>query len=125
MTRDMELIRKIVVEIQSRKEAQYGPVTLSPYDEAVVARHLELMMDAGLIEAQKVLGSEMAYPFVVVKDLTWSGHDFASALANENVWGKIKKTFSPSDLAAMPLGVIKDVSVALLAQWAKAQLGLS
>jgi Hypothetical protein (DUF2513) len=125
MTRDIELIRKIVVEIQSRKDAKYGGLEIPSYDGGTVAHHLELMMDAGLIEAQKIDGNEMPYAFVVVKDLTWAGHDFASALANENVWGKIKKTFSPSELAAMPLSVLKELGVALVAQWAKDQLGLS
>lgn len=123
MTRDMELIRKIILEIQSRKDASHSPLQLATYDPAIVARHLELMKAAGLIEAEVLDGGEM--PFVVVKDLTWAGHDFAAALANDNVWEKIRKTFSASDLATMPLSILKDVGVGLLSQWAKSQLGLS
>jgi hypothetical protein len=125
MTRDMELIRKIIIEIQSRKDAKYTSLEVPSCEPGTVARHLELMMDAGLIEAQKIEGQDLPYPFVAIKDLTWAGHDFASAIANENVWAKIKKTFSPSDLAAMPLAVMKDVGMALVSQWAKEKLSLS
>jgi len=125
MTRDMELIRKIILEIQARKDAKFSSVEIPNYDGATVARHLELMLDAALIEGQKLDGHDVPFPFVVVKDLTWAGHDFAAALANENVWGRIKKTFSPADLAAMPLGVLKELGTSLLMQWAKGQLGLS
>ncbi len=80
MTRDMELIRKIILEIQARKDAKFDGLTIPSYDGAVVARHLELMLDAGLIEGQKMDGNDMPFPFVGVKDLTWAGHDLAGAL---------------------------------------------
>jgi Hypothetical protein (DUF2513) len=124
MTRDMELIRRIVFVIQAKKDARPESIQIPDYDGAMVARHLEMMVDAGLIEGQTVDGTDMPFPIVAVKDLSWSGHDFASALANENVWGSIKKAFSPADIAAMPLGVLKDLGLSLLTQWAKGKLGL-
>lgn len=124
VTRDMELIRKIVLAIQAKRDARPEGIEIPDYDGAAVARHLEMMLEAGLIEGQAVDGMDMPFPFVAVKDLSWSGHDFASALANENVWGSIKKAFSPSDIAAMPLGLLKDLGLSLLSQWAKSKLGL-
>jgi hypothetical protein len=67
------LIRKIVVEIKSRKEAKFDGLEIPSYDGAVVGRHLELMMDAGLIEARKIDGNEMPYPLVVVQTRTSGG----------------------------------------------------
>ncbi len=125
MTRDMEVIRKIILEIQSRKDAEYHSVEIPNYDGVTVARHLELMMHAGLIEGQKSFGLGMPSPLVIVKDLTWEGHDLASALTNDNVWAQIKKKLSPAELATIPLSVIKDIGVALVGQLVKGQLGLS
>jgi hypothetical protein len=125
MTRDMELIRKIIAEIQSRKEAKLKPLDISSFPEAVVARHLEMMLDAGLIEGAKSDGVDAPFPTIYVKDLTWSGHDFAGAIMNDTIWAKLKKQLSPSELATIPLPLLKDLGVALLGQLLKDKLGLS
>lgn len=124
MTRDMELIRKIITAIQARKDASPSALEIADADEATVARHLEMLLDAGLIEGTKSGRYDAPYLKITVKDLSWAGHDFASALGNESVWAQMKKTFSPADLATMPFGVLKDVGIALLTQWAKSRLGL-
>jgi hypothetical protein len=60
-----------------------------------------------------------------VKDLTWAGHDFASALADDRVWAKIKNKLSPAQLSGLTLGIIKEIGVGLLTELAKSQAGLS
>jgi Hypothetical protein (DUF2513) len=124
MTRDMELIRKIIAAIQSREDATYKPLEIPSYPEAVVARHLELMLNAGLIDALISDGVDAPYPWLSIKDLTWSGHDFASVLMNDTVWSQIKKKLTPTELSTIPLGVLKEIGVALIGQWAKNKLGL-
>jgi Hypothetical protein (DUF2513) len=123
MTRDMELIRKILIEIRSRKDTRPRPVTIDGANEAILARHLELLNEAGLIdtEVHKPLSGEMTF---LVKDLTWAGHDFVAVLENESVWSKIKEKFSAAELATLPLAVLRDSGVALLGLWAKSKLGL-
>ena len=111
MTRDMELIRKIIAEIQSRKEAKLKPLEISSFPEAVVARHLEMMLAAGLIEGDKSDGVDAPFPTVYVKDLTWSGHDFAGAIMNDTIWAKLKKQLTPSELATMPLPFSKTLAL--------------
>jgi len=44
-----------------------------------------------------------ADPMILVKDLTWSGHDLAAVLENETVWGQFKQRLSPSELVQIPL----------------------
>ncbi len=63
--------------------------------------------------------------WIVVRDLSWQGHDFAAAIQNESVWATIKQKLSPNELATMPLTIIKDVGVALLKAYAMRKLGLS
>src|ERR1700674_3783330 len=98
MTRDMELIRKIFAEIQSRKDALPKPVEIPDVDEEVVARHLEMLLEAALIDGQSSHPLGQAFPNIMVTDLSWAGHDFAAALANDSVWGQMKKKFSASQL---------------------------
>lgn len=124
MTRDMELIRKIIAEIQSRKDAQPRSLEIPDVDEAIVSRHLEMLHSANLIEGHKSDSIDSPFPYFEVTDLSMSGHDFAAALANESIWAQIKESFSPNQLKTLPLTVVKDVGVGLLAKWALKQAGL-
>jgi hypothetical protein len=124
MTRDMELIRKIFIEIRKRKDARPSSLEIEGVDEAIVGRHLEMLLNSGLIEGQNPGIVERGFPVILVKDLSWEGHDFAAALLNDNVWSKLKKAFSVADLATLPLTVLKSVGADLLMQLAKAQVGL-
>jgi hypothetical protein len=120
----MELIRKILLEIQGRKDVSMTMMTILGYEDIVVARHLELLMDAGLIDGVKSAPISAPHSIILVKDMTWAGHDFAAAIENDGVWSKIKQAFPAKELATMPLSVLKSAGVALLEQYAKAKLGL-
>jgi hypothetical protein len=127
MMRDMELIRKILLQIQSREDIAPSPVEIEGVDEIVLARHMELLRDAGLIEATSTTISSKGYKYarIFVKDLTWEGHDFISALQNEGVWNQIKQSLSPSELATLPLTIMREVGLGLLGAYVKQKLGLS
>jgi hypothetical protein len=43
MTRDMELIRKILLEIQSRKDLEPREVKIEGYNDVILGRHIELL----------------------------------------------------------------------------------
>ena len=60
---------------------------------------------------------------VLVRDLTWEGHDLAAALRNETVWQQIKAKFSASELASLPISVLKAVAVVAVEHWAKSKFG--
>lgn len=124
MTRDMELIRLIATRIQERRDLKHRPVEIDGYEDWIVARHLELMLDAALIDAVKLESLDQPYPTILVKDLSSAGHDFAAAVGNETVWAKMKQTFTSTEFVKLPLVVVKDVGVALLGHWAKSKLGI-
>jgi hypothetical protein len=88
----------------------------------MVARHLEMLLDVGLLEGEKLRAFNAApYPMILVKDLTWSGHDLAAVMENETVWGQFKQRLSPSELVQIPLPVLKNVGIGLLTTWLKSQ----
>jgi hypothetical protein len=87
-------------------------------------RHLELLLQAGLIEALVSHPLGQSPPKFAVVDLTMSGHDFAAAIENEDVWSKLKKSFSPAEFAKLPLKVVQSVGTALLLKWAESKAGL-
>lgn len=122
--RDMELIREILLAVQARTDLAPKPLQLEGHDDVVVGRHIEMLSEAGLIDGPSKRTRADSYQLVFIKDLTWEGHDFLAALENKGVWGKMKQSFSATELAGMPFSVIKDVGLGLLKEWAKSKVGL-
>jgi hypothetical protein len=121
MTRDNELIRQIILAIKARGDATPRPLEIDGADKIVVARHLEMLLDVGLLEGEKLGALNTPYPTILVKDLSWSGHDMAAVMENEAVWGQFQQKLSPSQLVQIPLPVLKNVGIGLLTTWLKSQ----
>jgi hypothetical protein len=124
MTRDLELIRKIFAEIRARKDVSFKQVEIPGIEGWVVIRHVEMLLNAGLVEGSisAPLGPEPLK--ILVKDLTMAGHDFAASLANDGVWNKLKQSYSATELAALPLKVVQSVATDFLLKWAMLKAGL-
>lgn len=88
MTRDFELIRKLLLQIEDAPagEPLQSLTVDESLDEAVLGRHLELLIDAGLIEGQVIGHRPVSF---VIHGLTWSGHDFVEHARNESVWRSV------------------------------------
>lgn len=125
MTRDMELIRKILTKVQSRHDMKLRPVEIDGYEAWIVDRHVELLIREGYLEGHSKPSSQDQSVFSVVADLTWAGHDFLAALENETVWAKMKQLLSPTDLASLPLSIMRKVSLGILETYIMHKVGLS
>ena len=124
MTRDMELIRKILAQIKGWTSVDLRAIDLPDVDPSILARHIEMLHEAGLIEAQKLSAPLHGPLLFAVKDLTWAGHDFAAAIENDTVWKSIKQKLSVQELAGLPLGIVKDVAMGILSHQIKSMFGL-
>ena len=122
--RDMEVVRAIFASVQARGDLRSRSVELEGHEEWIVQRHLELLLDSGFLAGTKSEPLSQPYPTVLVRDLTWQGHDFAATLSNETVWGKMKQSLSAVELATLPLTVLKDVGTKLLVAYTTHKLGL-
>jgi hypothetical protein len=127
MTRDMELIRKIFAQIRGRTSLDYEAIDLPDVDPVILARHIEILDNAGLVEVIKSNGPgglQSPHPVFAVKDLTWAGHDYVAILENDTVWNKIKEKLSPKELATLPFSTLKTLGLGLLDQYLKSKFGL-
>ena len=127
MTRDMELIRLILLEIKTRKTAKPASVRIAGADEAVVFRHLEMLHQEGLIQIEGTIhrsSSTGEIDRILVRDMTWAGHDLIGVMENEGVWNKIKQSFSAEQLVGMSLTTLKAIGVGLATELAKSTVGL-
>lgn len=120
MTRDMDLVRKILVAVEARNERfRFSELTIDGYEPSEVSGHLEILAEAGYVEIENQTSMDTSYRKFSPKRLTWDGHEFLDSVRNDSVWTEVKKKVT-SQGGALPLEVIKALAIAAL----KAHLGL-
>lgn len=95
MKRDMDLIRKILLAVEA--DQQNSPI--DGYEEDTVKYHKALAIEAELVEGSLVKsgsGNREIPAAVMLKKLTWSGHDFIDAIGSESNWVKVKSYLQDS-----------------------------
>ncbi|MEN8702458.1 DUF2513 domain-containing protein [Bacillus infantis] len=86
MKRDMDLIRRIMLEVESMEDTtRLYNVSFDDVPKELVNYHVKLLIDAGLVEGQCLYGTQYS-----VKSLTWNGHEFLDNAKNPSVWSKTK-----------------------------------
>jgi hypothetical protein len=94
MKRDMDLIRGLLLKLESFPMEMGGVYSLQPsdlviegYSEHQIEYHLSLLREIGLIEcpgSQPMLG-------ITFSGLSWAGHDYVDAVRDPAIWRKTKQ----------------------------------
>ncbi len=115
MKRDMDLIRKILLKVEGISDNQPGGllVSVDGYDDHVFARHVELIKEAGLVEAQVLRASGAGAVKAQVNRLTWDGYDFLDAIRSDSIWDKTKAGVAQT-VGSAPLEVLKALAISLI-----------
>ncbi len=92
MKRDMDLIREILLAIESYPESDAYNLNLSfpGHSEDEVSYHCRLLFDAGIIEGKCIQAYEEPDEWMI-RGLTWTGHEFLEASRDDTRWNKAKK----------------------------------
>jgi len=117
MKRNMDLIRELLLKLEGMPIAPGAVMHLRSYDDemkmsgyedAEVEYHLNLIVEAGLIDT----GGLRAMEGIGFRALTWAGHDFVDSIRNPEVWAKTKQ----GALAAggFTMDLLKDLAKGLL-----------
>jgi hypothetical protein len=121
MKRDFELIRKILLEVES-SPAGSGPISIEfpgEYDQPTVNHHVDLLIDAGLING-KVIKGNSGIVAMALSGLTWAGHDFIDTASKDTLWRQALEIVKEKG-GAVTLDILKE----LLKQLARNAIGLS
>ena len=120
MRRDMDLIRRIMLELEEQDNAPLR-VAIAGYPEETVESHLEMLVDGGLIEGNVVRSGTSGSVLVVnVERVTWQGHEFIDSARSDTVWNQAKSIVAEKS-GSVSLQVMKEV----LVQVTKGLIGLS
>lgn len=125
MKRDMEVVRTILRAIQDKPDLKHVEMKFDGVDDLTAARHLEMLISAGYVDAITQSIISRPTPYILVRDLTWNGHEFAGALlADESTWQKVKSSLG-GQLEKMPLKIVQDIATKALTSYAMHKIGLS
>ena len=112
MKRDWDIIREILIRLEeATSEDDCLRLSNFPQERAQeISYHVELLMEAGLINGQlaKTLGPG-PYDFFAER-LTWNGHEFLDVIKNDTIWQKTKSSFVAKGLS-MTFDLVKSVAV--------------
>ena len=123
---DLQLVRKILIAIRDKEDLEAEPVCIEGYDPVLVARHVQRLLHAGIIEGfdREVFGAGIEAPMILVTDLSLEGQALLGSLEAEHVWGRFAEALSPAELASLSMAQIKEIAIELAGRWARKKLGL-
>ena len=106
MKRDMDIIRKIILATRN-SETPHPLSGVEGISNDDFAQHVQLLEEADLVKAAINGGDSRPAFAAVIYRLTWSGHDFADAIAEDSVWQKAKENvLKPT--ASWTFGILLD-----------------
>ena len=116
MKRDMELIRKILFEIEEKKPfEEVHNLSVEGYDKQEIAYHCEMLHQEGFIKNYYSADCDNfdGVLFFRVQDLTWQGHDLLEVIRQDTIWNKTKETIAEKGLS-ITVGTIKTIATAFI-----------
>ena len=114
MKRDMDLVRKILLEIEEQyvSTAIYN-LKVDGYPLETVAYHCKIMHEFGLISHYSAnYANNTIYNFAV-GGLTWEGNDYLDKIRDDSIWKKTKDTITEKGLPLV-FDTIKAISTAFI-----------
>ena len=97
MQRDMDLVRRILMEVEGAPHGSWIELNIEGYSADEVSYHVMLLAQAGLITAIDDNGlDENISKGWVATGLTWSGHEFLRAARDDSRWQRAKRMMAQS-----------------------------
>ena len=119
MKRDMDLIRLILLKIESEyRSTGLCNLQIEGYEPEVVAFHCKILNERGLISSYKARYADGKLYFFSVGGLTWDGCDYLERIRDNSQWAKIKRIINGKGLPLI-IETVKEISSALIVEAAK------
>jgi transcriptional antiterminator Rof (Rho-off) len=121
MIRDLDLLRTILLRAEtSPLPLNLVDLAIEGYDFSEIAAHVELLVEAGLVDAELVHADAVSAPiFASIKRLRWPAHEFLDLARDQATWERVRDAVKAVTGAAS-FGVVEE----LLASQARVRLKL-
>lgn len=119
MKRDMDLVRKILLEIEEEhiSTAIYD-LKIEGYNMETIAYHCKIMYEAGLISDYNAQYAEGRIYSFGVGSLTWEGNDYLDKVRDNSIWRKTKDVIMQKGLPLV-FETVKTISNAFISSAAE------
>ena len=116
--RDLDLVRTILltVETSDTDGLERDGLRLEGYDDQVVARHVQLLDEAGYVIASYTEPDQGGVVLHKIGRLTWKGHEFLDAARNDNIWYRVKDGLR-TKAASVPFEALTSLLVEATKKW--------
>ena len=113
MTRDMDLIRSLLLKLEALPTTVGGIYIFDQSDDDLqipnytfdqIWYHYKLLLEAGLVDQ----GGSGALNGIMFRSLTWAGHDFVDSVRDPEIWAKAKKGASAA--GGLSLDLLQDLA---------------
>jgi hypothetical protein len=108
MKRDMDLMRQILLEVESWTDLGPKSVMISGVEDVKLNREVERLYDAGYLEGFASNPHEGQYKLIAVTDLSPKGNDLLNSIRDPDVWNKTKKGVEAA--GGFTLDLLKDLA---------------
>jgi Hypothetical protein (DUF2513) len=125
MQRSMDLIRELLLQIDKNPQfdgtCQIQPETpadlgITDHSYEEVAYNLNQLVDAGFVKGART----MQMP--IISQLTWSGHDFADSVRDQETWAKTKN--AAAGAGGFTVDLLKDLAKGFIKKQIEEKTGI-
>jgi hypothetical protein len=88
--RDLDLVRQILLQIEALPAGPAAQYRMSEIEDPVLLAHLELLIDAGLVNGKIARSHGARGDVISVTGLTWQGHEWIEMVRSQSVWNETK-----------------------------------
>ena len=100
MTRDMELVRKILLAVAANERPLDSMmVRIAGYTPEQVGEHIRQLHEARLLDGNAMMGPDRRPRWNELR-LTWWGHDFIECARNDTIWRTAGDALGPGNANA-------------------------
>ena len=94
MERNWDTIREVLTRLEDLASTD-ATLSLKDFSEekaGEISYHVELLIEAGLVEGQMARTLSRGPVEFIARRLTWPGHEFLDSIRSDTVWNKTKKS---------------------------------
>jgi hypothetical protein len=118
--RDLDLVRQLMLRIESLPASPPVQYRMSEIEDPVLLAHLELLIDAGLVNGKIARSHGTRGDVISVSGLTWQGHEWIETVRSQSLWNEVRSTLVDGG------GVLTfELTRAVAGKILRARLGLS
>ena len=118
MKRDLILLRKILLFVENSDIdiITIEDMIIEEYSPKEISYHVQLLIDAGYIDAKIIHTLSQLYSDFMIKRLTMDGHDFIDSIRDDKVFKKALDKIGNST-SSLSLDIVKAVAIKIISEF--------